>query len=39
MIYHQSHQTHLEDVGGIGQRRGQDAGHNAAEDVDDYGLI
>lgn len=39
MIYHQSHQTHLEDVGRVGQRRGQDAGHNAAEDVDDYGFI
>lgn len=32
-------QTHLEDVGGVGQRRGQDAGHNAAEDIDDHGLI
>lgn len=39
LIYRQSRQTHLEDVGGVGQRRGQDARHHAAEDVDDHGLI
>lgn len=34
-----SAESHLEDVSGVGQRRGQDARHHAAEDVDDHGLI
>lgn len=30
---------HLEDVGGVGQRRGQDSGHDTTEDVDDHRLV
>lgn len=29
----------LEDVSGVGQRRGQDSGHDAAEHVDDHRLV
>lgn len=35
----QKDETHLEDVGGVGQAGGHDSRHHATEDVDDHGLI
>lgn len=32
-------QNHLEDVGGVGQRGGQDSRHDTTEDIDHHGFI